>query len=53
VNDSAAQTFLEIQHDNSTTILVPLLDAFIKNVDRENKTLHIEAPEGLIDLYTH
>ena len=53
VNDSAAQTFLEIQHDNSTTILVPLLDTFIKNVDRVNKTLHIEAPEGLIDLYIH
>ena len=52
VNDSAAQTFLEIQHDNTTTILVPLLDAFIKNVDRVNKTFHIEAPEGLIDLYT-
>jgi len=53
VNDSAAQTFLEIQHDNTTTILVPLLDAFIKNIDRVNKILHIEAPEGLIDLYIH
>ena len=50
VNDSAAQTFLEIQHDTAT-ILVPLLDDFIKKVDRENKALHIEAPEGLIDLY--
>jgi len=51
VNDSAAQTFLEIKNDASTTILVPLLDAFIKKVDRKNKELHIEAPEGLIDLY--
>lgn len=51
VNDSAAQTFLEVQYDDDTTILVPLLDAFIKKVDRKNKELHIEAPEGLIDLY--
>jgi 16S rRNA processing protein RimM len=51
VNDNAAQIFLEVQYNDGTTIFVPLLDAFIKKVDRKNKTLHIEAPEGLIDLY--
>jgi 16S rRNA processing protein RimM len=51
VNDSAAQTFLEIKHNKDIIILVPLLDDFIKKVDRDKKEMHIEAPEGLIDLY--
>jgi len=51
VNDSAAQTFLEIKHNKNTPILVPLLDDFIKKVDRVKKEMHIEAPDGLIDLY--
>jgi 16S rRNA processing protein RimM len=32
-------------------ILVPLIDGVIKKVDRENKTLHIKAPDGLVELY--
>lgn len=34
-----------------TEILIPLADGVVKNVDRENKVLHIAAPAGLIDLY--
>lgn len=32
-------------------VLIPANDRFIQKVDRKNKTIHIEAPEGLIDLY--
>jgi 16S rRNA processing protein RimM len=32
-------------------ILVPVIDPVIKKVDRENKTIYIDAPNGLIDLY--
>jgi 16S rRNA processing protein RimM len=32
-------------------ILVPLIDGVIKNVDREKNELHIEAPEGIVELY--
>lgn len=32
-------------------ILIPVIDAFIVNVDRDAKQMHINAPEGLIDLY--
>lgn len=32
-------------------ILIPITDHIIQKVDRENKTLFIKAPEGLIDLY--
>lgn len=32
-------------------VLIPLISKLIRKVDRESKTLHINAPEGLIDLY--
>ena len=32
-------------------ILVPIVDEIIRKVDRKKKTLSIEAPEGLIDIY--
>ncbi len=36
--------------DNSE-ILVPMTDEIILKVDRENKLIEIDAPEGLIDIY--
>ncbi|MBJ7880108.1 ribosome maturation factor RimM [Gelidibacter salicanalis] len=50
VNDSTAQALFEIDRDG-IEILIPLNDAFIKNVDKKNKLIVVEAPEGLIDLY--
>lgn len=32
-------------------ILVPVKDEIIEKLDRENRIIHINAPEGLIDLY--
>ena len=32
-------------------ILIPINDEFIKEVDRKNKTIVVDTPEGLIDLY--
>lgn len=32
-------------------VLIPANDQFIRKVDRKAKKIHIEAPEGLIDLY--
>ncbi len=50
VNDSTPQHLFEIEFQNKE-ILIPINDEIIKKVDRENNTLHLEAPEGLIDLY--
>jgi len=36
---------------NGKEILIPIVDEIIKNIDKKNKTIYIEAPEGLIDLY--
>lgn len=50
VNDSTAQALFEIDRDG-IEILIPIHDAFIKKVDKNNKRILVETPEGLIDLY--
>lgn len=50
INDSTAQALFEIDRDG-TEILIPVNDEIIKKVDRENKLIFVESPEGLIDLY--
>ena len=50
VNDSTNQAILEIDR-NGSEILIPLIDDFIKSVDRAQKKIILEVPEGLIDIY--
>lgn len=50
INDKAAQPLFEIDSDGKE-VFIPMIDDFIKKVDRENKTIHVTAPEGLIELY--
>jgi len=50
VNDSTAQALFVIDR-NGIEILIPMNDEFIKQVDKPNKTIVVETPEGLIDLY--
>ena len=50
INDSTAQALFEIQHKGKE-VLIPMNDEFILNVDRETKTILVETPEGLINLY--
>ena len=50
VNDSTAQALFEIEKDGKD-ILIPVNDQFIVKVDRIKKTIIVDTPEGLIDLY--
>jgi 16S rRNA processing protein RimM len=50
VNDTTAQPLFEIDR-NGIEILIPMNDDIIQKVDREAKVIHVETPEGLIDLY--
>jgi 16S rRNA processing protein RimM len=50
INDSTAQALFEIDR-NGIEILIPMNDEFITKVDRTNKTIFVDTPEGLIDLY--
>lgn len=50
VNESSAQPLFEIDREG-VEIFIPMIDDFIKKIDRKNKTIVVETPEGLIDLY--
>lgn len=50
INDSSAQPLFEILK-GETEILVPMIDDFIVKIDRENKKVILNTPEGLVDLY--
>ncbi len=50
INDSTAQALFEIEKDGKE-ILIPVNDDFIIKVDRDNKKIIVDTPEGLVDLY--
>ncbi len=50
VLDYPNQAVMQIFY-NEKEVLIPVNDDIIINVDRENKTMTVKAPEGLIDIY--
>ncbi len=50
VNDQTAQALFEIDKEG-LQILIPINNDIIQKVDRKDKIIFIEAPEGLINLY--
>ena len=49
INDKTAQDLFVVEKED-TEILIPMIDEFIKKIDRKNKKVIIETPEGLIDM---
>jgi 16S rRNA processing protein RimM len=50
INDSSAQPLFEVVN-GSAEILVPMIDQFLVKIDRENKKVIMDLPEGLIEMY--
>lgn len=50
VNDQAAQALIVAEKEGKS-LLIPITDAIIQKVDRKNKVLHLNTPEGLVALY--
>ena len=50
INDQSAQALFEVKKD-TTELLIPMIDEFIKQVDRKNKKIIVQTPDGLIDMY--
>ena len=48
--NTAAQPLFEIDN-NGKEVFIPMIDNFIKKVDKVNKVIQVETPVGLIDLY--
>lgn len=50
INDSTAQPLFEVLHDEKE-IFIPMIDQFLVKIDRENKKVFMDLPEGLVDIY--
>jgi 16S rRNA processing protein RimM len=50
INDSSAQPLFEVLNDG-VEILIPMIDHFLVKIDRENKKVLMDLPEGLIEMY--
>ena len=50
VNDSTAQPLFEVRNGD-VEILVPMIDHFLVKIDRNNKKIIMDLPEGLIEMY--
>jgi 16S rRNA processing protein RimM len=50
INDSSAQPLFEVLQ-NTTEILIPMIDPFIVAIDRDNKKVIMNLPDGLVDMY--
>jgi 16S rRNA processing protein RimM len=50
VNDSSAQTLFEVLNGD-IEILIPVIDHFLVKIDRENKKVVMNLPEGLVEMY--
>lgn len=50
VNDTTSQALFEIEKDGKQ-LLVPITDEIITEVNRENKTIFVTTPDGLVQLY--
>jgi len=50
INDSSAQPLFEVLN-GTVEILIPMIDHFLVEIDRKNKKVVMDLPEGLIEMY--
>lgn len=51
VEEYSTNTVFELLHTSGKSIMIPAADDFIVEVDEETRTITMEVPEGLIDVY--
>ena len=50
VNDTTAQPLFEVLN-GEVEILIPMIDHFLVKIDRDNKKVIMNLPEGLVEMY--
>jgi 16S rRNA processing protein RimM len=50
INDSTAQPLFEVLN-RGVELLIPMIDQFLVKIDRENKKVVMNLPEGLVEMY--
>ncbi len=51
INDTTAQVLFILENKDKKEILIPMIDKFLINVNRDKKEIVVNTPEGLIDMY--
>ncbi len=50
INDTTAQPLFEVEN-GAVQLLIPMIDQFLVKIDRPNKKVLMDLPEGLIEMY--
>ena len=50
INDTTAQPLFEVLN-GEVELLIPMIDHFLLEIDRKNKKVKMDLPEGLIEMY--
>ncbi len=50
INDTTAQPLFEVLN-GEVEMLIPMIDQFLIKIDRENKKVIMDLPEGLVEMY--
>ncbi len=50
VNDTTSQVIFEVEKEGKQ-LLIPMTDEIFTGLDRNNKTIHVTTPDGLVALY--
>lgn len=50
INDTTAQPLFEVLNGN-VEMLIPMIDQFLIKIDRDNKKVTMNLPEGLVEMY--
>lgn len=50
VNDTTAQPLFEVLN-GEVEMLIPMIDHFLVKIDRDNKKVIMNLPEGLVEMY--
>jgi 16S rRNA processing protein RimM len=50
INDTTAQPLFEVLN-GEVEMLIPMIDQFLVKIDRENKKVIMDLPEGLVEMY--
>lgn len=50
VDDSTVNILFEVEDNDGDTLLIPAAEEFIKDINKDEQTITVELPDGLLDL---
>lgn len=50
VDDSTVNILFEVLNTNGETLLIPAAEEFIRDINKDEQTISVELPDGLLDL---